>query len=153
MDRRLYRHRTNRIIAGVCGGLGEYLGIDPTFVRIFFVLLAVGNGIGVLVYVLMWIIVPPEDARNISLRESARTGADEIAEHAHSIGEDIRQVVHNPTSRSWMYIGAGLIIIGFFALLDSLPWRWLHWLNWNWFWPALLILAGIAMIVRYFRKE
>jgi phage shock protein PspC (stress-responsive transcriptional regulator) len=153
MDRRLYRHRSNRIIAGVCGGLGEYLGIDPTFVRIFFVLLAFGNGIGVLVYFLMWIIVPPEDAQNISLRESAQTGADEIAEHAHSIGEDIRQVVHNPTSRSWMYIGAGLIIIGFFALLDSLPWGWLHWLNWNWFWPVLLILAGIAMIVRYFRKE
>jgi phage shock protein C len=153
MDRRLYRHRTNRIIAGVCGGVGDYLGIDPTFVRIFFVLFAFTNGIGVMVYLLMWIIVPPEDARNVSLRESARTGADEIAEHAHNLGEDLRQAVRNPTSQTWIYIGAGLIIIGFFALLDSLPWGWLHWLNWNLFWPVLLILAGIALIVRYFRKE
>jgi len=101
----------------------------------------------------MWIIVPPEDTRNISLSESARTGADEIVEHAHILGEDLRQVVHNPASQTWMYIGAGLIIIGFFALLDSLPWGWLHWLNWNLFWPVLFILAGIALVVRYFRKE
>jgi phage shock protein C len=153
MDRRLYRHRTNRIIAGVCGGIGEYLNIDPTFVRIFFVLLALSNGIGVLVYFLLWIIVPPDNARNVSLGESARTGADEIAEHAHYLGEDLRQAVHNPTSQTWMYIGAGLIIIGFFALLNSLPWHWLHWLNWNFFWPVLLILGGIALVVRYFRKE
>jgi len=153
MDRRLYRHRTNRIIAGVCGGLGEYLNIDPTFVRIFFVLLGFTNGIGVLIYLLMWIIVPPEDARNISLRESARTGADEIAEQAHSIGEDLRQAVRSPTSQTWMYIGAGLIILGLFALLDNLPWHWLHWLHWNLFWPVLLIMAGIALVVRYFRKE
>jgi phage shock protein PspC (stress-responsive transcriptional regulator) len=153
MDRRLYRHRTNRIIAGVCGGVGEYLNIDPTFVRIFFVLLTLSNGIGVLVYFLLWIIIPPDDARNVSLGESARTGADEIAEHAHSLGEDLRQAVHNPTSQTWMYIGAGLIIIGFFALLNSLPWHWLHWLNWNFFWPVLLILGGIALVVRYFRKE
>ena len=153
MDRKLYRHRTNRIVAGVCGGVGEYLRIDPTFVRIFFVLFAFFNGFGVLVYFLMWIIVPPEDARNVSLRESARTGADEIAEQAQQMGEDLRRAVHSPTPQTWMYIGAGLIIIGFFALLDSLPWGWLHWLNWNLFWPVLLILAGIAMVMRYFRKE
>jgi phage shock protein C len=153
MDRRLYRHRTNRIIAGVCGGLGEYLGIDPTIVRLFFILFGVTNGIGVLIYFLMWIIIPPEDARNVSLPESARTGADEIAEHAHILGQEIRQAVRSPASKTWMYIGAGLIIIGFFALLNSLPWRWLHWMNWNLFGPALLILGGIALIVRYFRKE
>jgi len=153
MDRKLYRHRTNRIIAGVCGGVGEYLAIDPTFVRIFFVLFAFLNGFGVLVYFLMWIIVPSEDARNVSLRESARIGADEIAQKAHFMGEDLRQAVRSPTPQTWMYIGAGMIIIGFFALLDSLPWSWLHWLNWNVFWPVLLILAGIAMVMRYFRKE
>jgi len=153
MDRRLNRHRTNRMFAGVCGGLGEYLRIDPTFVRIFFVLLALSNGLGLLIYLLMWIIVPPEDARSISLSESARTGADEIAEHARSMGEDLRNAVHSPNSRTWMYIGAGLIILGVFALMDNLPWRWLHWVNWSLFWPVLLILGGIALLVRYFRNE
>lgn len=153
MNRKLYRTRTNRMIAGVCGGLGEYLSIDPTFVRLFFVLLALSNGIGVLVYFLMWILVPPEDAASISLREAARAGADEIAEHARTMGEDLRQAVSSPSSRTWMYIGVGLILLGFFALLDNLPWGWLHWLNWNLFWPVMLILGGIALIVRYFRKE
>jgi phage shock protein C len=153
MTRRLFRHRTNRMIAGVCAGLGEYLEIDTTFVRLFFVLLALSNGIGVLVYFLMWIIVPPEDAASATLRETARVGADEIADQARTMGADIRQAVRSPNSKTWMYIGAGLIILGFFALLDNLPWRWLHWLNWTFFWPVLLILAGIALIVRYFRKE
>lgn len=153
MDRRLFRQRSNRMIAGICGGLGEYLAIDPTFVRIFFVLLALINGIGVLIYFLMWIIVPPEDAASISLREAARTGADEIAEQARTMGADLRQAVRRPNSQTWMYIGLGLVILGFFALLDNLPWRWLHWFNWNVFWPVLLILGGIALIVRYFRKE
>jgi phage shock protein C len=153
MNRRLYRHRSNRMIAGVCSGLGDYLQIDPTFVRIFFVLMALTNGIGVLIYFLMWIIVPPEDARSASLREAARTGADEIAEQARSMGEDLRQAVRSPNSQTWIYIGAGLIILGFFALLDNLPWGWLQWWNSNLFWPVLLILGGIALIVRYFRKE
>jgi hypothetical protein len=122
-------------------------------VRIFFVAFAFFNGFGALIYFLMWIIVPPEDARNVSLREAALTGADEIAEQAHQVGEDLRRAVHSPTPQLWMYVGAGLIMIGFFALLDSLPWSWLHWMNWNLFWPFLLILAGIALIVRYFRKD
>lgn len=153
MNRRLFRLRTNRMIAGVCGGLGEYLGIDPTFVRIFFVLLALSNGIGVLVYFLFWIIIPPEDTAHISLPESARTGADEIAEQARSMGEDLRQVVRSPNSQTWMYLGLGLILLGFWTLADNLHWTWLHWVNWNFFWPVLLVLAGIALIVRYFRNE
>jgi phage shock protein C len=153
MSHKLYRHRINRMIAGVCGGLGEYLGIDSTFVRIFFVLLALSNGIGVMVYFLMWIIVPPQDAASISLHEAARTGADEIAEQARTMGADLRQAVRSPNSQTWMYIGIGLIILGLLALLDNLPWSWLHWLNWNFFWPILLVLGGIALIVRYFRKE
>jgi phage shock protein C len=153
MNRRLFRLRSNRMIAGVCGGLGEYLGIDPTFVRIFFVLLALSNGLGVLVYLLMWIIIPPEDKARISLPDAARTGADEIAEQARSMGVDLRHAVRSPNSQTWMYIGVGLILLGLFALLDKLPWAWLRWLNWNFFWPVLLVLAGVALIVRYFRNE
>ncbi|NIT61059.1 MAG: PspC domain-containing protein, partial [Aliifodinibius sp.] len=50
MSRRLYRSRENRMIAGVCGGLGEYLGIDPIFVRIFFFVLLFETGIGFWLY-------------------------------------------------------------------------------------------------------
>jgi len=62
-QKRLYRSRTDRQIAGVAAGLAEYLGIDPTLVRLGFVLLALAGGPGLLLYIIMWMIVPeaPED--------------------------------------------------------------------------------------------
>lgn len=59
---KLYRSRTDRKIAGVCGGLGEYFGIDSTFVRLFFVLAFFLGGASVLAYVVMWIIMPEQPA-------------------------------------------------------------------------------------------
>ena len=57
----LRRSRTNRMIAGVCGGLGEYLNIDPTVVRIIFVLLTLPGGVpGPLVYLVLWFVMPEE---------------------------------------------------------------------------------------------
>ena len=47
------------MIAGVCGGLADYLGLDPTLVRLIFVLLAILGGPGILIYIIMWILVPP----------------------------------------------------------------------------------------------
>ena len=58
MQRKLYRSRNDSRIAGVCGGLGEYLDIDPTLVRLIFVLLALMGGHGVLLYIVLWLIVP-----------------------------------------------------------------------------------------------
>jgi phage shock protein C len=63
--KKLYRSRTDQMIAGVCGGLGKYLGIDPTLIRLAFVLLLLfGIGSGLLVYLVMLLLVPlePEDA-------------------------------------------------------------------------------------------
>jgi len=48
------------MIAGVCAGIGDYLDIDPTIVRIAFVLLAFAGGAAILAYLIMWVIVPEE---------------------------------------------------------------------------------------------
>ena len=56
--KRLTRSRTDRKIAGVCGGLGEYFGIDPTLFRVGFVVFALCGGAGLLSYILMAIIIP-----------------------------------------------------------------------------------------------
>ena len=57
--RRLYRSNQDRMIAGVCGGLAEYLDIDPTIVRLVWAAVSIGGmGIGVIAYILAWIIVP-----------------------------------------------------------------------------------------------
>jgi phage shock protein C len=56
----LYRSQTNRMVAGVCGGLAQYFNVDPTLIRVLFVLLAVLGGSGLLLYIAMWIIVPKQ---------------------------------------------------------------------------------------------
>jgi phage shock protein C len=56
--RKLYRSKTDRVLAGVCGGLAEYFNLDATLIRVLFVLLAVLGGAGLVLYVAMWIIVP-----------------------------------------------------------------------------------------------
>ena len=58
--RKLYRSKTDRKIAGVCGGLAQYFNIDPTLIRVVFVVLAVLGGSGLLLYLALWIIVPNE---------------------------------------------------------------------------------------------
>jgi phage shock protein C len=60
--KKLYRSRTDRIVAGVCGGLGKYLGLDGTLLRLIAVLLAVLTGLipGVIAYLIIMVIVPLE---------------------------------------------------------------------------------------------
>lgn len=58
--RKLYRSRTDRKLAGVCGGLAQYFNTDATLIRVLFVVLAVLGGSGFLIYLAMWVIVPNE---------------------------------------------------------------------------------------------
>jgi phage shock protein C len=56
--RKLYRSRTQRMVAGVCGGLAEYFNVDTTVIRVLFLILTLFGGSGLVVYVVMWILVP-----------------------------------------------------------------------------------------------
>jgi phage shock protein C len=58
--RKLYRSRTDRKLAGVCGGLAQYFNLDATLIRVLFIVLAVLGGSGLVLYLAMWIIVPNE---------------------------------------------------------------------------------------------
>jgi phage shock protein C len=58
--RKLYRSRSDRKLAGVCGGLAQFFSLDPTLIRVLFVVLAVLGGSGILIYLAMWIMVPKE---------------------------------------------------------------------------------------------
>ena len=59
-SKRLYRSRTDKKIAGVCGGLAHYFGIDPVIPRIIWVVLIFGAGVGLLAYLICWIVIPME---------------------------------------------------------------------------------------------
>lgn len=58
IEKRLYRSRTERWLAGVCGGIGEYFNTDPTVIRVIFVLAAMILGGGILIYLVLWLVIP-----------------------------------------------------------------------------------------------
>ena len=58
--KKLTRSRTARVIAGICGGLGEYFNIDPVIFRIVFIVLSLGGGFGIVLYLIMWVAVPEQ---------------------------------------------------------------------------------------------
>ena len=58
MNRRLYKSNTNKMVSGVCGGIAEYFGIDPTLVRLGWVLFCARGGSGILAYVIAAIVIP-----------------------------------------------------------------------------------------------
>ena len=65
--KRLYRSKKDRMLGGVCAGLGEHLDVDPTVIRLVWVVLtAISMGTGILVYILAWIIIPEEDTAGVT---------------------------------------------------------------------------------------
>ena len=73
MTKRLYRSTSDRMVAGVCGGLAEYFNIDPAIVRIIAVLLFLPGGLpGFLPYVIMWIVVPNDTAGPKTVQRKSR---------------------------------------------------------------------------------
>jgi phage shock protein C len=122
---RIYRSESNRMLAGVCGGLANYLGIDVTLVRLFFVLFTLAVGSGVLLYIILAIVIPSEgQAAPGTLNTAGRTGNNQGA----------------------VTIGAALLILGVFFLIQTTLSVWLPWLEFGRLWPFLLILAGGALL-------
>jgi phage shock protein C len=58
MEKRLYRSRRDRSLAGVCGGIADYFGWDPTLVRVAWIILTLLGGSGILLYLIMWVVMP-----------------------------------------------------------------------------------------------
>ena len=58
--KRLYRSRKDKILGGVCGGIANYLGVDPVIIRFVWILFALAYGTGIIAYIIAWIIIPQE---------------------------------------------------------------------------------------------
>ena len=124
METRLYRSRDNKLVGGVCGGIAEYLRIDPTLTRIITVLLFLLPGLGILTYLVAWLIIPlrPLDA------ETPR------ADYSLS---------------PWNKYLPGLILVALGVIL--LAKEYYFWFDWGDMWPVLVIIGGVALIVFGFR--
>lgn len=77
--KRLYRSRSKRWLAGVCGGLGSYFDLDPTLIRALFVLFALAVGGGILAYLILWLIIPLEPQAALVDPEAAAQDEEEEA--------------------------------------------------------------------------
>jgi len=64
MAKRLYRSSREKVIGGVCGGIGKYLDVDPVLVRLVWVLAVILAGTGLLLYIIAWILIPKEPETN-----------------------------------------------------------------------------------------
>lgn len=152
MTNRLYRNHTGAMLGGVCSGLASYLKIDPVWVRLFFVLLAVTSGIGVLAYLILWIVIPRQDQLTDKDGVTIIQPAD-MGDKARLMGEEIREAANKNNPNLPLYIGIGLVVVGGFAILNALPFQWIHWVKDIVLWPAILILAGVFLMIRAFRGE
>jgi len=123
MSKRLYRSVEDSKLGGVCGGIGEYFNIDPTFIRIIAILLIFADGVGILAYFIAWIIMPKKPLELIDSSDEK-----------------------TPKTESYWnrYLpGAILIVVGLVLLVKNYCW----WFDFgDFFWPTLLIIAGLAVI-------
>jgi phage shock protein C len=153
MSGRLYRSRTDKFLGGVCGGLGKYIGIDPTIVRIVFLILLFETGIGFLLYILLWILLPVEGAP----APGTENVSDRLAEGVRGVGDDIRQAAQRPNPQAGLWFGIGLIVLGAVLFLQQmgnvLGIAWINtWLQLGTLWPLLIIAIGVAIILRGSQK-
>lgn len=141
MFRRLERSRTNRVIAGVCGGLGDYLDIDATFVRVAMVVLAFIGGIGILVYIVLLVLMPlPGESPVFGPASTSATAAATVP------------VVADPASieRRRNAVGILLVAVGAVFLLGNLGL--FRGLDWKYIWPLVVIALGVLLIAQRTRR-
>ncbi len=135
--KRLYRSRTNRVIGGVCAGLGEYFSIDPMLFRLAFGILALVNGLGLLIYLIIWVIVPDETNRELGGEDLVRSNIQDIGEQAKRLGTSFRNA-----PQGTLILGVILIVLGALFLLNNL----VPGINPGLLWPIALIAIGVLVL-------
>ncbi|MEG8946116.1 PspC domain-containing protein [Rosettibacter firmus] len=136
MPKKLYRSRKFRVLGGVAGGLAEYFGLDPILMRVIFVLITLINGIGILLYIILWIIIPEEPlelAYNINQEEKKDN---QEPQQSQTIFESRK----NGKGRT--VIGIILIIIGLLFLAE----RFIPSFCFEDIIPITLIIIGVLLI-------
>jgi phage shock protein PspC (stress-responsive transcriptional regulator) len=155
---RLERSNTNRVIAGVCGGIAEYLAVDVTLVRLAFVLLAFVGGVGLLAYIVLLILMPlpgrpapftsnpppasgTADATTRMEGDTAPTTAVAPVDPAIRAAEADRR----RTAVGYLLIGLGVV----FMLSNAGVFRFVQW---QFLWPLVLIGIGVLFLVQRVRS-
>ncbi len=138
MEKKLTRRTENRLIGGVCSGLGHYLGIDPLWIRGLFVLWTATGGSAILFYFILWTVMPAEgDSAPMDLGVRIR-----------QIGNEISAIFNHPSPQLITYAGVGLVGMGVVYLLRQFGFPWLDWINRELIWAIVLVVAGAFILIR-----
>lgn len=162
MGNKLYRSRNERMLFGICGGLGQYMGVDPTVVRIIFVLLAFCGGAGALAYIIMAFLVPLEESKKTNTQDIVEENVADIKETATKLSQGIQDTfkgngeeteeIAQVQERRRNALGIIIIVIGVICLLGALNiFRWSHWFAV--IAAVALIAFGILLIVGLSKKQ
>ena len=133
MNRKLSRSRSDSLLAGVCGGLGSYLEIDSTLIRLLFVLLSLSGGAGMFLYLACWLIVPLESDPHTS------------RENVHNA--DQANVTHSADQHETWLIGGALLVAGCLLLVQSIGG--MGGMHMRMFWSFVLVALGLLLVVRH----
>lgn len=136
-NKKLERSYSNRVIAGVCGGLSEYFNIDIALMRVLFVVSAICGSFGFWMYIILWIVLPEE-----RIIEQSYDGRDETIDITP---KDNKQRNINGA----MIASLILIFIGLIALIDNFAF-----VTWIWkLWPVTLIIVGVMLLINTQNKH
>lgn len=145
-EKTLYRSCKNRILGGVAAGLGEYFNVDATLMRLLFVISVIPGGVGIIIYLASWLIVPndPEcDIHHKKPEEEIKEAAEDFAKQAK---ENFKEARHGDAKA---IIGSVIVIIGALLLIRNLTGIDV----WENFWPLALIIIGLAILLRSVNRE
>ncbi len=135
--RKLYRSEKDKWIAGVLGGLGEYLGLDPTILRIAYIIFSIASGgfPGIVGYVLAIIVIPKTPlGYEPAPSASASGGPSQSASTETAVGAE-------KPSNAALVVGVILIALGALFLFNNFID-----IRWHLFWPAILIVLGLVLL-------
>jgi phage shock protein C len=138
MNKQLFRSRTNKKIAGVCGGIAEYFNIDPTVVRLIWVLFTLTYGIGFVAYIVAVIIIPEQNTGNFGFSQ----GQNQETNHQEPNSDAHRGKVNFDGTRSSIILGIILILVGILLLGG----HYITWLSLRQLWPVIFIVVGVLII-------
>ncbi len=142
--RRLYRSRSDEQVSGVCAGLAQYLGVEPIWVRIAFVLLTLINGAGILLYIILALVIPKEPQEEdqdspSDMEQTLREGARNLQERAREVSERMQG------GQGSQLLGWALVVVGAWFLLRQLGWIRV---DEDLIFPLLLIGIGVLVLLR-----
>lgn len=143
--KKIYRSKDDYIVAGVSSGIAEYFEIDATLIRVIFILLTIGGGSGILIYLILWLIIPKEGGKEVKVdrEKKVKEFAEDMGEKAQDLAKEIKKDVKSGKRGS--FFGLVLVVLGMVVLVNKLfPMQ----IDWEYVWPGILIFLGFYLIVR-----